>query len=84
MLAMLSPRGAQGVKVLEVEVQPLPLTGSFLAQRVEGFSVAQSQAVFQALRDGGALNETGHLFVDPRCALALGACALSSGPNTSI
>ena len=54
------------MKVTQVAVLPLPLTGSFMAERVDDFGVEASQAVFEALRDGGALNETGHLISDPR------------------
>lgn len=58
----------QGVNVLEVPVAPLPLTESFMSQRVDGWVAEQSRAVFEALRDGGALNDTGFLITDPRCS----------------
>ena len=59
----------QGVKVTQIAVPPLPLTESFMAERVDDFGQEQSLAVFEALRDGGALNETGFLISDPRCGI---------------
>lgn len=53
---------------MEAAVPPLALTPGFMAQRVDDFGQDQSHAVYDALRDGGALNETGYLISDPRCA----------------
>ena len=56
---------------MQVAVAPLPLSESFLAERVVGVDLEESQAVFEALRDGGALDGAGFLTSDPRWGLCL-------------
>lgn len=57
---------SQGVKVKEVEVLPIPLSPTFMADRVDDFGLEASKAVYEALQDGGAVNATGYLVSDPR------------------
>ncbi|KAK9797360.1 hypothetical protein WJX73_002960 [Symbiochloris irregularis] len=56
----------QGVKTMQIIVQPTPLTPTFMAERVDGITLEQSKAVFEALREGDALDESGWLRADPR------------------
>lgn len=66
----------QGVKVKEVAIAPLPLTPTFMTERVDFFGSEQSIAVFEALKEGGALDQSGFLITDPRWALLLWALLL--------
>lgn len=58
----------QGVKVKEVAIAPLPLTPTFMTERVDFFGSEQSIAVFEALKEGGALDQSGFLITDPRAS----------------
>ena len=56
----------QGVPVLDIEVQPQPLTPSFFSTRTRNISESVSTAIYSTFQRAGLLNETGFLLEDPR------------------
>lgn len=56
----------QGVAVLEVEVQPQPLTPHFFSTRTRDINASVSSAIHSTLLSAGLLDESGFLQDDPR------------------
>lgn len=56
----------QGVAVLEVEVQPQPLTPHFFSTRTRDISAPVSSAIHSTFLSAGLLDESGFLQDDPR------------------
>ena len=64
----------QGVAAANISVSPMPVTPTFLSERIADLSKATSKAIHQALRDAGLLDADGMLLKDPRWA----ACNLQN------
>ena len=60
--------GLQGVAAANISVSPVPVTPTFLSERIADLSKATSMAIHQALRDARLLDADGMLIKDPRWA----------------
>ncbi|DBA66909.1 TPA: hypothetical protein ACH3X2_002029 [Trebouxia sp. C0005] len=56
----------QGVNVIDMEVQPRPLTPSFFFNRTQDISSSVSAAIFSTFEKSGLLDSSGFLLEDPR------------------
>ena len=60
--------GLQGVAAANISVSPVPVTPTFLSERIADLSKATSKAIHNALRDAQLLDADGMLVKDPRWA----------------
>ena len=58
--------GLQGVAAANISVSPVPVTPTFLSERIADLSKATSKAIHNALRDARLLDADGMLVKDPR------------------
>ena len=56
----------QGTWVTEKIIRPRPITQTLFSDRVEGISLATSEAMYKALKSAEILNATDYLRQDPR------------------